>query len=132
MELEISATDFRKISNIKFYKNPSSWRRVVPFGRTDKHDEANSRFSHFASRLKMIVLVSNFVHEVISIFQRDVVENSLFWDIAQRVAVIPYRRFGTTYRSHLQGSRIQEYWILEDDTDRMSRNVGKELPLLAT
>jgi len=43
--------------------------------RTDKHDEANSRFSHFASRLKMIVLVSNFVHEVISIFQRDVVKN---------------------------------------------------------
>jgi len=42
-------------------------------GRTDKHDEANSRFSDFASRLKMIVIVSNFLHEVVSIFQRDVV-----------------------------------------------------------
>jgi hypothetical protein len=30
----------------------------------------------------------------------------LFWDITQSVVLI-YRRFGTTYRSHLQGSRIQ-------------------------
>ena len=25
-----------------------------------------------------------------------------FWDIAQRIVVIPYRRFGTTYESNLQ------------------------------
>ena len=32
----------------------------------------------------------------------------LFWAIKQRVVVvIPYRRFGTTYRSQRQGSRIQ-------------------------
>jgi hypothetical protein len=30
----------------------------------------------------------------------------LFWVITQRVAVIYYRRFGTTCRSHFQGSRI--------------------------
>jgi hypothetical protein len=30
---------------------------------------------------------------------------ALFWDIAQSRVAIPYRRFGTTYRSHLQGSR---------------------------
>jgi len=29
---------------------------------------------------------------------------ALFWVITQRVLVISYRRFGTTYRSHLQGS----------------------------
>jgi hypothetical protein len=29
----------------------------------------------------------------------------LFWVIMHRVAVISYRRFGTTYRSHPQGSR---------------------------
>jgi len=29
-----------------------------------------------------------------------------FWVITQRVVVIYYRRFGTTYRSHLEGSRI--------------------------
>ena len=44
---------------------------------------------------------------------------ALFWAITQRVVVIPYRRFGTTYRSHLQRSRI---WILD---------VGNELPLHA-
>jgi len=32
----------------------------------------------------------------------------LFWTITQRVLVIPFRRFGPTYRSHLRGSRIQE------------------------
>jgi len=30
-----------------------------------------------------------------------------FWVITQRVVVISYRRFGVTYRSHPQGSRIQ-------------------------
>jgi hypothetical protein len=28
---------------------------------------------------------------------------ALFWVITHRVAVISYRRFGATYRSHLQG-----------------------------
>ena len=28
-----------------------------------------------------------------------------WWDITQRIVVIPCRRFGTTYRSHLHGSR---------------------------
>jgi hypothetical protein len=27
------------------------------------------------------------------------------WDVTQRRVVIPYRLFGTTYRSHRQGSR---------------------------
>lgn len=32
----------------------------------------------------------------------------LFWAITQRVLAISYRRFGKTYRSRLQGSRIEE------------------------
>jgi len=32
---------------------------------------------------------------------------ALFRAITQQVAVIPYRRLGMTYRSHLQGSGIQ-------------------------
>ena len=32
------------------------------------------------------------------------IRTALFWVVAQRVVVIYYRRFGTTYRSHLQGS----------------------------
>jgi len=36
-----------KYSNIKFHKNPSNGSRVVPCGRTDRHDEYNSRCSQF-------------------------------------------------------------------------------------
>ena len=38
---------FDKYSNIKCHKNPSCGSRVVPYGRTDKQDVANSRFSKF-------------------------------------------------------------------------------------
>jgi len=54
---------------------------------------------------------------------------ALFWAIMQRVVVISYRRFGTTYRTHLQRSRYF-FLILEDGTEKLSRNVGKKLPLL--
>ena len=47
--------------------------------------------------------------------------SALFWYIAHRTVINPYRRFGTNYRSHLQGLR----------TDRLSRNVGKKIPLYA-
>jgi len=55
---------------------------------------------------------------------------AIFWDITQRIVVISYRRFGTTYPPHLQESNSRVKIIgLEDGTDRLSRNVGKELPL---
>ena len=38
---------------------------------------------------------------------------ALFWAINQQVVVIYYRRFGTNFRSHLPGSKIQGSWILE-------------------
>ena len=31
------------------------------------------------------------------------IRTALFWVVTQRVAIIPCRRFGTTYRFHLQG-----------------------------
>jgi len=31
------------------------------------------------------------------------IRTALFWVITQRVVIILYRRFGTTYQSHLQG-----------------------------
>ena len=47
----IFSTDFRKkSSNIKFHENPSSGCRVVPCGRADGHDEANSHFSQVCER----------------------------------------------------------------------------------
>jgi len=51
MKLESARQIFEKYTNIKFKENPSSGRRVAPYGRTDRrtdrHDEANSRFSQF-------------------------------------------------------------------------------------
>jgi len=52
---------------------------------------------------------------------------ALSWDIRQRVVVNSCRRFGITYQSHFQWSRL---FTPEDGTDRLSRNVSKKLPLL--
>jgi len=42
---------------------------------------------------------------MISGFRHEVERSTLLWVITQRVVVIPYRRFETTYRSRLYGSR---------------------------
>jgi len=42
---------FEKYSNIKFHENPSSGSRVVPWGQTDIHDEANNRYSQVCERI---------------------------------------------------------------------------------
>ena len=42
---------FEKYSNVKFHENPSSGSPVVPCGRTDRHDEATSRFRNFTNVL---------------------------------------------------------------------------------
>jgi hypothetical protein len=68
--------------------------------------------------------------------QNIISKSALFWDITQRKVVILYRRFGTTYRSHLQGSShirriLVGFLDLEDGTDILYRNVGIELPLCA-
>jgi len=52
MDLEFFSTDFQKYSKIKFHKNPSSGSRVVPCGRTDRHDESNNLFWTFFSEPK--------------------------------------------------------------------------------
>ena len=44
MKLEISKQTFEKYSTIKFHKNLSSVKRVVPCGQTDRHDKANNSF----------------------------------------------------------------------------------------
>ena len=53
MKLEFSQQVLEKYSDIKFHENPSSGSRVVPCGRTDgrtdRHDEANSRFPNLAN-----------------------------------------------------------------------------------
>ena len=47
MKLEYSLRVFERYSNTKFHENSSSGSRVVPCGRTDRQDKANSRFEQF-------------------------------------------------------------------------------------
>ena len=50
---------FEKQSNVKFQENPSIESRVVPYGRTDRHDDANSRFCKFyecTSKVQILIL----------------------------------------------------------------------------
>jgi len=58
MKHELSRQIFEKSSNIKFRENPSSGNRVVAWGqtegRTDRHNEAKSRFSKFFERTQKI------------------------------------------------------------------------------
>ena len=54
-------------------------------------------------------------------------KTALFWVVTQRVVLIPYGCFGTIFRAHL----LLGFLTLEDGTDRLSRNVGKELALHA-
>jgi len=47
MKLEFSRQTFENSPNIEFHELPSSGSQVVPCRRTDRHDEANSRFLQF-------------------------------------------------------------------------------------
>jgi len=60
-------------------------------------------------------------------------ELRFFWVITQRLVVIPSRGSGQpiiTY-SIVNNIFIFAFLTAEDGTDRLSRNVGKKLPLLA-
>ena len=52
MELEFYRQIVEKYSNIKFHGNQSGGSRVVPCGRTDRHDEVNCLFQKFANEPK--------------------------------------------------------------------------------
>jgi len=56
MKIEFFRQLFEKYSNMKFHENPVSYSRVVPCrqtdGRTDGHDESNSRCLQFCERVE--------------------------------------------------------------------------------
>ena len=60
IKLELSRQIFeKKISNIKFDKNPCSGSRIVPCGRTERQterqNEADSRFSKFCDSAQKLL-----------------------------------------------------------------------------
>ena len=78
-------------------------------------------------RICVSVAVLLFIGERLSVY--GVLRTALFWVVTHRIVVISYRRFGTTYRSHPQGSRlILEPW----GWDRyVARKIDNKLSLLA-
>jgi hypothetical protein len=79
--------------------------------------------------------VLNFVHRRLTVhpwFQASaamLMRSTLFWDVTRRRVVILYRRFGTMYQSHLQGSgspRRKDFLTPEDGNDTLSRKSVKD------
>ena len=65
LNLDFIERFFEKYSNIKFHEDLPSGSRVVPCGRTDRHDEANSRFSQFwKSALKKAIFLSKMFKDI--------------------------------------------------------------------
>jgi hypothetical protein len=76
------------------------------------------------------------MHRIFFEFQEVLKSHSMrtavFWVVTQRLVLVPYRHFGSTYRFHLRGSgATNSFGFLkrEDRTDRLSRNVGRKLLL---
>jgi len=63
------------------------------------NESLSYRFSDCVRVIMCLVVLSN----------TERLRTAFFWVITQRVVVFPYWRFGTTYRSHLQVSRI---WVI--------------------
>jgi hypothetical protein len=59
MKLESPRQMFGKYSNMKFHVNPSSWNGLVPRGRTDRHEEINSRLSQFCEHATELPLTAD-------------------------------------------------------------------------
>jgi len=56
--------------------------------------------------------------------------SALLWDFMQHRLIECYRRFRTTYRSHLQGGPLSMGCLsLEDGTDRLFINISNKLPI---
>ena len=101
------------VSGIMYYTEPHHVMYTV-ITRTDSGN--GSMFSHNScdwspfstSNQQAGKILSERSNEGVTRFQASVAKQSrctLFWDITQRIMAIPYRRFGTTYRFHIQGSR---------------------------
>ena len=78
--------------------------------RLSAHKGTCSNHCAFNSTERPILLKA--IHE--TTFPCEILRSALFWVVTQRVVAVPYRRFGTTYRSHLQG-------IPKNGTDRSER-----------
>jgi hypothetical protein len=84
-----------------------------------------TEWKHYQST-RIQLAASDTLVPVISAYHRHVMRSALFWGITQRRMVILCRRFGTRYRSHLQGSRS---WLLKMGPTRCPETSAKDYHL---
>jgi len=99
--------------------------------RTEENYEnsqlVQSVFSPWAMRLKMrIKNIRSNLRIWPQIWMR--LRSLLFWDVTQRWVVVSYRRFGTTYWSHLHGSSSPDRHL--HPIDCLKTSVSKNQPKL--
>jgi len=58
MQLEFVRHIFEKVSSVSSHENPSNGSSVVPCGRTDGHDEANSGLLQFCESASYLYSIS--------------------------------------------------------------------------
>jgi hypothetical protein len=78
----------------------------------EKEEEGNLSYTSLMKSVQIIFLRAWF-----KAFAAMYMGSMLFWDITQRRVVILYRRFATTFGSHVEGSRsFLDSLTLEDGT----------------
>jgi hypothetical protein len=82
--------------------------------------QINYKCFAFLNNVSRFIADRHLYQFVISGTSRHVDEIALFWDITQRRMATIYRRFGTIFLNFL---------TFEAETNALSRNVGKWLPL---
>jgi hypothetical protein len=91
--------------------NPSRGKRYFPSPKRPDHHRAHPASFSMDKEVHLRNLkITTHLHILPGVRMSGAVPllTLLFWVITQRVVLIPYRRFGTTYQSHLQFSRIPE------------------------
>ena len=59
---------------------------------------------------------------VISGLRREIMRTVLFWVVTQRLVMISHRRFGKTYRSHLQGQESKKSRVEATEMEALRRS----------
>ena len=76
-----------------------------------------STFTQYSIKLQCIISL-----QVLAVHKTHyMMRNALFWVTTQRVVAIPYRRFGTTFRSQIQGSKFQFTMYVHGKTETEER-----------
>ena len=143
MKLRFSGQILEKYSNTKFRNSPSSGSRVVACNgqtrrrrETDVHDEANSHFSQFYSRSKMLLkwMRRMWTSSLWSLAEALCKESpncktlifcqAFCWDTTPCCRTSIFRRFEESSCLHFQGLAVPKKWRQNDPSERLNHSPG--------